>query len=81
MESINITENNLTICGAKKVVSCTQTQAVIDTTNKRLVISGSEIEVKQLNLDNGEVCLGGKFSNLKISGEDEKKPLLKRIFK
>jgi len=81
MESINLTDNSLSICGAKKVVSCTQTQAVIDTTDKRLVVSGSEIEVKKLNLDNGEVCLSGIFSNLKISGAEEKKPLLKRIFK
>lgn len=81
MEIINLSENNLSISGAKKVISCTQSQAVIETTEKRIVVTGNEIEVKKLNLENGEVCLFGKFTNLKLSSEQEKKPLLKRIFK
>jgi len=82
MESLTIdSQNNLSVLGAKKVVSCTQSQAVIETNNKKLIITGSEIEVKKLNLENGEICLCGNFSNLKFMTESEKKPFLKRLFK
>ncbi len=81
METLNLSGNNLLIDGAKKVISCTHNQAVVDTTEKRIVISGNEIEVKKLNLENSEVCLSGNFTNIKLSSEQEKKPFLKRIFK
>ncbi len=82
MENLSLNKDNiLEVNGAKKVVSCTQGQAVIETTSKKLIITGNEIEVKKLNLENGEICLFGKFSNIKLVDEGEKKPLLKRIFK
>ena len=82
MFNLNLSEQNiLAIQGAKKILSCTQSQAVIETDRKRIVVSGTEIEVKKLNLENGEVCLYGLFSNIKFADEQEKKSLLKRIFK
>ena len=82
MKNLNINEQNLlTIQGARKILSCTQSQAVIETDKKRIVVSGNDIEVKNLNLENCEVCLFGHFSNLKFIEEHEKKPFLKRIFK
>ncbi len=82
-ESIFIeNDNSMTIKGAKKVVSSTQNQAVVMTGLNTLVISGSNIEVKKLDLEGGEVCLSGKFTNVKISTASAgKTPLLKRIFK
>ena len=74
-------ENNLTINGVKKVISCTQSQAVIETDTQKLVISGNEIEANKIDLQNGEVCLDGKFNNIKLQNGMEKKSLLKRIFK
>ena len=74
-------EKNLCISGVKKVISCTQTQAVIETETEKIVITGNEIEAKKIDLQNGEVCLYGNFSNIKLQAGSEKKSLLKRIFK
>ena len=81
MDNLTLAGNHLQLSGAKKVSSCTQSQAVIETNDKRILISGTELEVKKLNLENGEVELCGEFSNIKILGSQEKKSLLKRIFK
>lgn len=70
------------ISGATKIVSSTQTQAVIETENDGIIISGSDIEVKGLDLEKGETIISGKFSNIKFSKAKEKKiPFVKRIFK
>jgi hypothetical protein len=82
MENLNLNSQNfLTIQGAKKILSCTQSQALIETENKKIILSGNSIEVKKLNLENCEVCLYGLFTNIKFCDETEKKGLLKRIFK
>lgn len=77
--SLHIENNALQIKGATKVVSSEPTQAVVEIGESTIVISGNEIEVKSLNLDEGEVCLSGKFSNIKFAGK--KQPLFKRLFK
>lgn len=74
-------QNELCLNGAKKIISCSPNQAVIDTDTKRIVFSGNQIEVKKLDLDNSEVCLHGTFYNIKFLDHAEKKTLLKRIFK
>lgn len=74
--------SNLSIKGANKVVSSTQTQAVVETALNTIVISGAGLEVKKLDLDNHEVCFSGKISNIKFASPNgPKQPLLKRIFK
>lgn len=79
---LHLEDNLLQIKGATKVISSTQTQAVIQTGDCALVISGTEIEVKSLNLDDGIVCLYGKFGDIKLSHAGGKRqPFLKRIFK
>ena len=79
---LHLENDMLEIKGATKVVSSTQTQAIIETTDCCINITGSEIEVKKLNLDEGEVLLAGKFVNLKLGQPSGKKqPFLKRIFK
>ena len=70
------------ILGATKVVLSTQNQGVIETKDSLIVISGSELEEKKLDLENGEVSLHGKINSIKFSnGQGAKVPLLKRIFK
>ena len=70
------------ILGATKVVLSTQNQGVIETKDSLIVISGSDIEVKKLDLENGEVSFHGKINSIKFSnGQGAKAPLLKRIFK
>ena len=82
MESINLCDNILTIKSAKKMLSSTSTQAVIETATTSIIVSGTGLEVKKLDLENGEVCLSGKVTNIKLSAAGAAKPsLLKRIFK
>ncbi len=82
-ESVFIEDNNsISIKGAKKVVSSTQNQAVVETSTTTIVITGANIEVKKLDLDNEMVVFCGKTSNVKFSSlGGSKQPLLKRIFK
>lgn len=82
-ESVLIEDNNsITIKGAKKVVSSTQSQAVVETSTTTIVITGTGIEVKKLDLENETVCFYGKTTNIKFSGlGGGKQPILKRIFK
>ena len=82
-ESIFIEDNNLTtIKGAKKVVSATQNQGVVETNAVCIVLTGSNLEVKRLDLEGCEVCFSGKITNVKFSPLGAaKQPLFKRIFK
>ena len=74
-------QNNININGATKVVSSTQNQAVVESEETSIIISGSDLEVKKLDLDNKEVSFSGKITNIKFSSNSQKLPLLKRIFK
>ena len=84
MNDCIILENyeKLEIKGAKKIVSATSTQAVVETENKTIILTGSNIEITNLDLDNSLVSLTGTFSNLKFSIANAQKPsFFKRIFK
>ena len=83
MEQILHKEGNLIqIKGATRVVSTTSTQAVVETGERCLILTGEKIEVKKLNLEESEVCLTGEFSNIKFSHTSGKKgTFLKRLFK
>ncbi len=82
MNLLHLEGETLLIKGASKIVSSSQTQVVLETVESSMVITGSGIEVKKLNLEDGEVCLQGKFTMIKLDQPSVKKqPLLKRIFK
>lgn len=82
MQSIFLEDRKkLVLKGATKIVSSTTTQAVVELEQSTLIISGSEIEITKLNLENKEVCFSGKIDSLKFSQKSEKKGFLKRIFK
>ena len=69
---LHLEGNCLEIKGAVKVVSSSQSQAVVETVDSGVVITGTEIEV----------IFSGKFINLKFGTISTKKvPLYKRIFK
>ena len=79
---IHLENELLQIVGATKIVSATSSQAVVETSEKTIVVSGNDIEVKKLNLDDGEVVLSGKFENIKfVHPGNKKQPFLKRLFK
>ena len=82
MESILIEDRKkLTLMGALKVVSATNTQAVVEVANNNVVITGNNLEVTKLNLDNKEVCFSGNIMGVKYMQKAEKGNFLKRIFK
>jgi len=83
METILIEDTStMTIKGAKKMCSSTPNQAVVETVANSVVVTGSNLEIKKLDLEGGEVSLSGKIANVKFSALGAgKTPLIKRIFK
>lgn len=82
METITIEDRKtIIINGATKVISTTQTQAIIEIEDTNLVVSGTNIEVTKLDLNNKVVEFAGNINSVKYMSKTEKKPLLKRIFK
>ncbi len=71
----------ITIFGATKVISSTLTQAVVEINDATMIISGSNMEVVKLNLDDKEVEFSGEIKEVKYSHKQEKTSFLKRIFK
>lgn len=79
---LHLENDVLEIKGATKIVSSSHTQAVVETEQECVVITGSEIEVKGLDLEKTEALMSGKFVNIKFAdSKGKKQPLLKRIFK
>ncbi len=82
METIEINDRkNIKITNATKVVSSTSTQAVVEVSDSNIVITGNNIEVTKLDLDNKEVQFKGEISAIKYSHKAEKVNLIKRLFK
>lgn len=82
MQSIILEDRKkLSIIGATKVESSTESQAVVELDQESLVILGSQLEITKLNLENKEVIFSGNINSIKFSQKNEKKSLLKRIFK
>ena len=74
-------QNNIKLQGATRVISSTQTQACVEAGDSTILITGNDLEVKKLDLDNKSVEFSGKISTLKFTTKAEKVPLMKRIFK
>ena len=82
MKSLSLNKDKeLTLTGAKKIISCTPNQCVIETDSNKTILTGQNIEVKKLDLDNELIVLQGDFYNIKLQTTEERKSLLKRIFK
>jgi len=82
MENITIENRGLmTITGATKMISSTETQSVVEVGDCNIVISGQNLEITKLDLDNKEVNIKGIINSLKYSQKTEKNNLFKRLFK
>lgn len=82
METILIEDRKkIAIKGATKVVSSTDTQAVVEVGGGNVLISGTNIEVTKLDLENKEVSFSGTINGIKYTQKAEKTNLLKRLFK
>lgn len=80
-EVLHVEGETLLLGGVSKVVSTTQNQSVVEVGEKLVVVSGENIEVVSLNLEEGKLCLKGNFLNIKFGNGGKKTSLLKRIFK
>lgn len=82
METITIEDRKkILVIGATKMLSSTNTQAVVEMSDCNLVISGKNIEITKLNLDNKEVSFSGEISAVRYANKTEKTNIIKRLFK
>ncbi len=82
METILIEDRkNIIIKGATKVISSTNTQAVVELGGTNIVISGNNMEVTKLDLENKDVSFSGNIISVKYTQKPEKTNLMKRLFK
>lgn len=75
-----VNRNHMTIVGIEKVVSVKPDLVQLKSNNGDLSITGQNIEVTKLDLDEHTLMLNGKFDGVKYI-ENTKTPLLKKIFK
>jgi len=76
-----INRNNLTLTGVKKVKSTETNQIVLLLDNTSLLIQGSNLEVKQLDVSTGNMEISGKVDSLKYTNKVSKSFSLKNIFR
>ena len=70
---------NLNILGVTKVYGVSQTEVLVEIEGEKLSISGENMEVQTLDVENKTLIIIGKVNSMKFSAP--KVPLLKRIFK
>lgn len=75
-----VNRNHLTIVGVTKVVSVKPDLVQLKSNNGDMAITGQNIEVTKLDLEQHTLMLNGKFDGIKYI-ESNKTPLLKKIFK
>lgn len=81
-EIINIdNQKSMSIRGVEKIVSSTPTQSVVQTSLSKIIITGNNLEVKKLDIENKDAIIEGEIYNIKFNKKNEKKSLLRRIFK
>jgi len=75
-----INRKNLTITGINKIISVKPDLLQLKSNNGDIIITGQNMEVIKLDLEQQSVVLNGKFDSIKYL-ENNKTPLLKKIFK
>ena len=75
-----IDRKHLAITGVDKVVSVKPDLLQLKSNHGDIVITGQNIEVTKLDLEQHSLTLNGKFDNIKYL-DNNKTPLLKKIFK
>ena len=79
--SLNLVDRKfLSLTGVDKVISVKPDLLQIKTSAGDMIVSGQNIEVTKLDLEQHTINLSGKFDTIKYS-ENNKTPLLKKIFK
>ena len=75
-----VDRKHLTITGVEKVVSVKPDLLQLKSTAGDMVVTGQNIEVTKLDLEQHTLSLNGKFDSIKYN-DNNKTPLLKKIFK
>jgi len=74
-----INQNYLNITGVEKVKNVSPTEIITEVNGQTLLISGTDLEVQTLDLENSTISVNGLITCIKFV---TKKPnLIKRIFK
>ena len=82
MQSILLEDKTkLTVKGATKILSSTSNQAIIQLHEQNLIVLGQNIEITKLNLEENEVIFNGEINLIKYSSKNDKKNIIKRLFK
>lgn len=71
------------LSGISDVISFDADEIVLESEQGGIILKGSDLHIKSLNLDNGEVSIEGRldsFSYTRSKGKD-KEPLIKKLFK
>lgn len=71
------------LSGIIDVISFDSDEIILESYQGGIILKGSDLHIKNLNLDNGEVSVDGRidsFTYTKSKGKD-KEPLIKKIFK
>ena len=63
--------NSLKVTGATKLYYSTQNESMIETSVGKLIITGSDINVTKVAIDNNLVELAGKFNSIKYTTTDK----------
>ncbi len=70
---------NLNILGVTKVYGVSQAEVLVEVEGEKLAITGENMEVQALDVENKVLTITGKVNGMKFSAP--KVPLYKRIFK
>ena len=73
-------QRNLKLTGISDIISCNDKTLILKTSNNRLTITGSDINVTKLIFETGELEATGNFDCIKYSSSNNG-GLMKRIFK
>lgn len=72
----------LTVSGAEDVVSSNEMQLIIRTSLGMLAITGKNLQIRKLNIEDGTVAIDGdSIDMLRYTEAAEKGGMLKRMFK
>lgn len=71
----------LTLSGITKVISINENNAYVLVNGTKLNITGSEINIQKLDVNDGILILNGLFNEIKYSGKNVKTPFFRRFFK
>ncbi|MFW5992045.1 MAG: sporulation protein YabP [Halanaerobiaceae bacterium] len=72
---------NMEMSGVNEVISFNEDRVVLQTTEGILNIRGKELNIEQLNLDDGKIKIAGLFFSLEYSDKKNSRSIINKLFK